>query len=273
MLLSRSTVRPTAAVAILVWLTSCAPPKEEDYLKPDAAPAPEAPVPISVTPVDGSVDAFRKPVVRIKFDRQLDARTITQSRLDFVSGSLGKWTLSFYNPVNRELVVWTSSSLFRQTTWFFRIEMGVLGMNGYPVHPAVMTTFRTGDDKGDEQPFVPRSFEKEVFPILKNHCTSCHGGSDKGVAGLKLDSKEHIEQTALGIAASGWRDWKRIVPTRPGLSFLLFKISDYEYIPGQKMPRGIDEKPATTLTMEEKMAIAEWIAQGANFFDPPAEDE
>ncbi len=268
----RRPVKLTAAVALLAWIFSCAAPKEVDYLAPDAAPAPEAPVPVSVTPENGAEDVFRKPVVRVIFDRQIDARTLSSGKLDFDSGPLGKWTLSYYNPIKRELVVWTSSTLLRQTTWTFRIDDGLLGLNGFPVHPQILTTFRTGDSKGSDEPFTPRSYESEVLPVLKQHCVSCHGG-DNAIAGLKLDTIENIEETALETPATAWQNWHRIVPGRPGESFLLLKLSDYEDLPGLEMPRAKSDAPPSTLTDEEKTALVEWIAGGASFFDPTPEDE
>jgi hypothetical protein len=261
-----------AASLILICLTACAPPpKEVDYSLPDAAPAPDAPIPIAVSPANGAEDVPRKPVVRVTFDRQLYAPSLRQSKLDFISGPLNKWSLSYYDPVKMELVAWTSGKLLRHTTWYFQIEHGVLGMNGAPVTPDVMTTFRTGDSSGDEAPFQVHSFEHEIGPLLSAHCATCHGDTD-GLAGLRLDSKESIEETALETPAQGWQDWKRIVPTRPGESYLMYKVIGYEHIAGMPMPRALNGA-RTTLTLSEKTALTEWIAQGAIFFDPNQEDE
>ncbi len=265
-------LRPAFLLAVVTYttcvlLSSCTPPKDIDYRAPDASADPDAPVPVAVEPEEGAEDVNRLKVMRITFDQHLDARSMRQ-RLSLRSGETGRWLVSYYDPIQMQLVAWPASPLLRQATWVLSVNQGIDGMNGSPVYPEELTWFRTGDEVTLETPFKIRSFEKEVMPIFEQHCISCHGGGGASIAGLDLASAEGVRETALNENAGGWPEWKLIEPTRPGESYLLFKLIGDDDIPGETMPRSMDENKPPPLSALEKEIILDWIASGASFFDP-----
>jgi hypothetical protein len=97
-------------------------------------------------------------------------------------------------------------------------------------------------------------FNRDVRPILSNHCWSCHGPD--GVsrqAGLRLD----LRDVALRPAESGETP---IVPGKPESSHLLARVdaTDSETI----MPPAAAKKP---LTSEQRDVLRRWIAGGASY--------
>ena len=256
-------------VALLLGLVCSPPPKEIDYNKPDAGEHPEAPILLAISPDDGEENVNRKPVFRLKFDRHIDAKTLAAYRFSLISGEAGKSLLTVYDPTRKEVLVWLAGQMLPESTWVFSIRPGLMGLNGAPVPPGDEATFRTGKDVINESPFHNRSYYDEVVPLFKKHCSSCHGGAGRGISGLKLDTKENILETAISVPATGRREWKRISPTRPGESYLLYKLTNDALITGLRMPRTLDtgESPAP-LTKEEKQILFDWIATGAHFVDP-----
>ncbi len=258
----------TAAVCASALFFGCKAPSTPDYDAPDAAPPENAPVVVSVVPEDGDMDVNRRPVIHVGFDRQLDAKTIETYSYSLHSGDSGRWLTSYYDPFKKEIVVWPAGYLLRQSTWVFELKKGMTDQAGIPVTPKVVTSFRTGDDLIYETPYHTRSFKKDIVPILETYCTSCHGGAEP-LAGLKLDSEDGISTTAIGRPSSGRQNWDLIVPTRPGLSYLLYKLIDDDFAPGMTMPRSLDDKdPKTVLSEQDKDALVDWITLGAVFFDP-----
>lgn len=266
------TVLTAAAFIAGAFATGCAPPAVPDYDAPDASIPDDAPKVVSVSPKSGAEDVNRQPVIRIKFDKQLDARTIENSSFSLVSGPSGRWLTSYYDPFRKELLVWPAGYLFRQCTWVFEIRKGLLGTNGLPVAAGIATSFRTGDDIIFETPYHVRSFKDDISPIFETHCISCHGGPD-AVAGLKLDTEDNIASTVISQPSVGRSNWDVVVPTQPGLSYLLYKLGDPS-VPGMQMPRALnDDETALPLSGEEKQALVDWIAVGAVFFDPDPQAE
>jgi hypothetical protein len=89
-------------------------------------------------------------------------------------------------------------------------------------------------------------FEKNVLPILKAKCFSCHG-NEKVEANLRLDSRERVLQ--------GGESGKVIVPGDVETSYL------FELIEAGEMP----PEGETPLTKEEVAEIRGWIEMGARF--------
>src|SRR5882757_5584237 len=91
-------------------------------------------------------------------------------------------------------------------------------------------------------------FEKNVRPVLVNHCYACHAADTKPAAGLRLD-------TTLGIQ-SGGASGAAIIPGNAEKSLLLQRIllTDRKH----RMPK--DSEP---LSKEEIASITAWIKQGA----------
>jgi mono/diheme cytochrome c family protein len=101
---------------------------------------------------------------------------------------------------------------------------------------------------------APVDFNREIRPILANHCLKCHGpDAAERKGGLRLD----IRDAALAEAESGE---KAIVPGKPDLSELVKRINsaDADY----HMPPADEKKP---LTDEQKRLLARWIAEGADY--------
>ena len=264
------TVWAAAVLAHALWV-GCAPPPKPDYDAPDASLPDEAPKIIKFSPENGAENVTRRPIIRVSYNRQLNAHTIETYNFSLHSGaSGGRWTTSYYDPFKMELVVWSAGYLLRKSTWVFEINKGIEGANGLPAEFGVVTEFRTGDDIIYESPYHLRSYKNDIRPIFEERCASCHGGSD-AVAGLKLDTEENIATTAIGQPSQGRPNWDLIVPTQPGSSYLLYKLSDDPDIPGMRMPRSLDEDAtALPLSDEEKTALLDWIVTGAVFFDPEA---
>lgn len=266
--LPRARLSAGVTCLILSLLVSCAPPKEVDYAEPDAGPDPNAPVPVAVDPAEGDEGVNRYKVFRITFDQHLNSRSLRQGRITLRSGeAASRWLVSYYNPVHKHLVTWPAGPMLPECTWVLSLERGIEGLNGASVYPVELAWFRTGKEATVETPFKIRSFDGEVAPIFDTHCVTCHGGIGEAIAGLKLDNAENIKETALNEPAAGWPDWTLIEPTRPGQSYLLYKVVGDENLPGQTMPRSLGDETPTSLTTEEKEIIAEWIAGGAAFFD------
>ncbi|MBC7821503.1 MAG: DUF1549 domain-containing protein, partial [Planctomycetaceae bacterium] len=98
------------------------------------------------------------------------------------------------------------------------------------------------------------SFDRDVRPILSNHCWKCHGpDANERKAGLRLDQRE----SAIKPAESGK---PAIVPSKPSDSELLRRIlsSDSD----EQMPPASQNKP---LSAAQKDILKRWIEQGATF--------
>jgi hypothetical protein len=272
MRLSRTALQAAAGCAF-AFSIGCKAPTTPDYDAPDAAPPEDAPAVVSVSPKNGAKDVNRRPVVRVGFDRQLDATTVKNYTYSLYSGDSGRWLTSYYDPFRKELVVWPAGYLLRQSTWVFELNKGLAAADGIPVTPQVATSFRTGDDIVYETPYHVRYYEEDIAPIFESRCTSCHGGSEP-VAGLKLDSKVGITETAISQPSTGRQNWDLIVPTQPGLSYLLYKLIDDGSTPGMAMPRQLDDNDSpTSLSDDEKEALVDWITMGVVFFDPEDTDQ
>ena len=88
-------------------------------------------------------------------------------------------------------------------------------------------------------------FEKEVRPVLVEHCIGCHG-PDKAKNDLRLDSRSAM--------LSGGKLGPSLVPGTPEESLLIEAISYEEAL---KMP------PKGKLKESEIKALAEWVQRGA----------
>ncbi|HBC59716.1 MAG TPA: hypothetical protein DC058_00675 [Planctomycetaceae bacterium] len=99
-------------------------------------------------------------------------------------------------------------------------------------------------------------FNRDVRPILANHCWSCHGRDEASrKAGLRLDTRE----AALAAGDSGQ---PALVPGQPAASALLQRIhaTDSDEI----MPPPEFSKP---LSDRQKSVLQNWIRQGAHYAD------
>ncbi|MFN6303005.1 MAG: PSD1 and planctomycete cytochrome C domain-containing protein [Planctomycetota bacterium] len=102
-----------------------------------------------------------------------------------------------------------------------------------------------------EQPVV--DFQKDVRPILANHCFACHGFDDKSrQADLRLD----LESDALDPNRAA----RTIIPGSPDESELIHRILSDD--PDLMMPPASTNK---SLSVAQKETLRRWIAQGARY--------
>ncbi len=250
--------------ATALWL-GCAPPPEVD---PDAGVPPGGPHVVEVDPPRGTFSVPLDKVIRITFSDHLDSRSVSRSHFKLFSGPVSLFISTYYDPVRHQLVVWASKSMRKRVAWVLTMEEGVLGMDDAPVVPASITRFRTGEKESGEKPYASPSFENDILPIFKKHCVSCHGEqAGPPLAGLRLDSDTAIIETAIGVNADGWPESYRIAPTRPGESYILYKVIGDERTAGMRMPRTHDlNESAPMISMSEQEALSDWIAAGASFY-------
>ncbi|SVA43902.1 uncharacterized protein METZ01_LOCUS96756, partial [marine metagenome] len=102
--------------------------------------------------------------------------------------------------------------------------------------------------------FAQVDFDREVRPILSNHCFACHGPDEKKrKAKLRLDLKEGL---------FGERETVLVTAGKPEASELFLRVSHddpEERMPPQKFPKPL--KPSQVKT------IKDWITQGAKWED------
>jgi hypothetical protein len=101
----------------------------------------------------------------------------------------------------------------------------------------------------------PLDFNRDVRPILSNHCWNCHGPAEASrQADLRLDQRES--------AIVAHKDKPRaIIPGQPAASELVVRI---EATDDSQMPPKEFEKP---LTPAQREILKRWIAEGAPFAD------
>ncbi len=100
-------------------------------------------------------------------------------------------------------------------------------------------------------------FVKDVQPLLRTRCVSCHG-PELSESGLRLDQKKR--------AFEGGDNGRIVVPGEPGKSRLLTIVSGDDDEIGLMPPDG----EGTPLSAEEIGLLRTWIRQGANW---PADAE
>lgn len=116
----------------------------------------------------------------------------------------------------------------------------------------ILTTVVGLPDVGFSAP--PVDFQRQVQPILSEHCTLCHGvDPNDRKAGLRLD----IQASALVGGDSGTPS---IVPGKPHDSELIRRISSGD--PDVLMPPSDHNKP---LSETQIATLTQWIAEGANY--------
>jgi hypothetical protein len=247
-----------ALLAAAAAPASCAAPVAE----PDAA-VPEGPEITSVEPVDGAAEVATNPVLRVGFGDHLDDWTVDSGSFALTSGSISYWLMAYYDPVARRAVVWPSATLREGAAWELAARGGMTGLDGGPVAAGRLTGFTTGHAKGEDAPFVELEYDADVRPIFAARCAACHGGSAP-IAGLALDSAAGVVGTAIAAPSAGVADMDRVVPGRPGRSYLIYKIIDEPQRSGSRMPRSFSEDaPAAPLSPAEQQTISDWIAAGA----------
>ncbi|MGB8170026.1 MAG: PSD1 and planctomycete cytochrome C domain-containing protein [Chthoniobacteraceae bacterium] len=97
-------------------------------------------------------------------------------------------------------------------------------------------------------------FNREIRPILSNHCFACHGPDEKKrEAKLRLDARENAVAEHEGV--------RTIVPGQPDESELMVRILTHDS--DEVMPPPKSKKPA--VTPAEAATLRRWIEQGAKY--------
>jgi len=96
------------------------------------------------------------------------------------------------------------------------------------------------------------SFQKDVVPILDQHCKSCHLPGQPGyvVSGFEVGSYESLMK--------GTKFGPVVLPGDP-LTSVLVMLIEGRVDPSLRMPHG----DATTPTKEQILTIRRWVEQGA----------
>lgn len=106
-------------------------------------------------------------------------------------------------------------------------------------------------------PAAPAStvnFQRDVRPILSQHCFACHGPDESArKARLRLDTREGAIRTPAA-------DWRPIVPGEPNESPLVARI--FAEDEADRMPPPEAGKP---LNDEQKETLRRWVAEGAEY--------
>ncbi|MFI5384714.1 MAG: DUF1553 domain-containing protein [Fimbriimonadales bacterium] len=109
-------------------------------------------------------------------------------------------------------------------------------------------------DQSTHPAFPDINFDRDVMPILSQHCFKCHGpDAARAAGGLRLDS------FAGATKANG--DETAIVPGWPEKSYLIAKISAKDA--GMRMPP--QDSGVKPLTPDQIEIIRQWIKQGARY--------
>lgn len=97
-------------------------------------------------------------------------------------------------------------------------------------------------------------FQRDIQPILAEHCTACHGADNENRhAGLQLDLREMALKGGESGAAA-------IVPGKPDASELIKRITSTDG--DQVMPPPKENKPLSPRQIE---LLKKWIEQGAEY--------
>lgn len=107
-------------------------------------------------------------------------------------------------------------------------------------------------------------FNRDIQPILANHCFACHGPDEKArKSGLRLDVREDALK-------GGKSDGPAIVPGKPEASALIARLTTQ--VADDVMPPADEKHPVKPADVEK---LRRWIAEGAPYarhwaFEPPA---
>jgi hypothetical protein len=137
----------------------------------------------------------------------------------------------------------------RRLTWLF-VSLAVAFTSALVAHPAP-----AGEQEGDagKLPAAAKQtvdFKRDVQPILRKTCYSCHG-SEMQEAGLRLDLKKR--------AIVGGDGGVVIVPGKSAESRLIHLVAGLDKDTGFMPPEG----EGTPLTVEQVALLRAWIDQGA----------
>lgn len=130
---------------------------------------------------------------------------------------------------------------------FFRLQVAVLALCAAFVAAVAMAP----DNKPSRQPV---SFNRDVRPILSEHCYKCHGPAAKdGEGDLRLDIRDSATKDRRGRSA--------IVPGDPAKSRVMQRVTTDN--PDDVMPPA--DSGMSRLTADQIETLRAWIEQGAKY--------
>ncbi len=100
---------------------------------------------------------------------------------------------------------------------------------------------------------APVGFNRDIRPILANHCWNCHGPDE---ASREADLRLDLRDAAIAATPSGHR---ALVPGDPAASELVARIDATD---AALMPPASFEKP---LSPQQRELLRRWIAEGATY--------
>lgn len=132
----------------------------------------------------------------------------------------------------------------------FFVVVGLLTVQyGEPSSAAAQDQAQADEISDDQESEVRVSFNRDIRPILSNHCYQCHGPDEENVAAdLRLDMADGIDQAFAPGDLDNSEGWFRIV-------------SKYD---DERMP---PPEANVDLTDEQIQLIGRWIEQGAEWQD------
>jgi len=149
----------------------------------------------------------------------------------------------------------------------FRLElMGLIDLEERAMDGPLTVHFSTGDASTEP---APGTGWIEARAVLET-CTRCHEGASAAL-GLDLSSADGIRRTAIGVPARevassgagvGLLGLVRIQPGSPSLSYLVWKLSGDEEVPGGMRPEH------DGMSLEDAAVLVGWIRAGAPLQDP-----
>ena len=124
------------------------------------------------------------------------------------------------------------------------------GLSSAPVPTADAQEVKPGEPERPGNAVDEIDFVKEVRPLLRTRCISCHG-PEESESGLRLDQQKR--------ALEGGDNGRIIVPGKPAESRLLRIVAGQDDEVGAMPPEG----EGTPLSSDEIAVLKAWIAQGA----------
>lgn len=228
----------------------------------DVPPArdPQAgPTIVGVAPGEGAQP--RNPTFRVDLDRPL-APLLPIGAVVIESGERRFPLSTSADPVTRSLEI-RARSLPPDAV--FRLEIsGLVDLEGRVMAERVTVPFTTTGVVLDP-PALPGFADARA---ILDRCASCHG--EDGPLGLDLSSPDAIRSTAVGVPAreaasspGGLRGLVRIAPGSPSLSYLIWKLSGDEHVPGGPLLEH------DGIPLEDASVLVGWIRAGAPLEDRP----
>jgi hypothetical protein len=251
----------------------------DSFPEPPAAAGPRA---IESAPSEGQLDVDRRVEMRVRFERPILPRSLTDETVGLASGPRQIAIATHADPLLPGIVITPIGTMDPDARWELRVE-GLRDLDGRPAQP-LRVRFTTGATASEPLP-APIPPWSEIGPLLTRACAGCHSAAAPAL-GLDLSSAEGVRRTAIGVAArevtagpsavaapmiGGLGGMRRIEVVAgvgiPEESYLVYKLIGDPHIVGDRMPPPSspgDDGGAPGLTAAELRRIEQWIRAGAS---------